>query len=983
MTSRNGNLGFHLAFAAAMPLLLGAGLPASAWANPILYIVTQNNINGTNPTSDTNTLVSVDLGAPLVGGIFTATAIGPTTLVGAGGQTAEIRGLAYDDIDGMMYGITAQGILVTVNLNTGAATPVLTLPYYPQGSIQNGWSGLAFDGTQNLYVVNANGAQELVRINLGSAPPAPALVGSVNYAGISLQILGLALSNGVLYGSDRSNDTLVTINTATAAAAFTYGNAAVLSNVQEIAFGPTGTLYVIFDHVSTSDNAGLATFSFPPPSLTATQIGELPFQIDFNGCAGCGNSTYGAGGLAFGPEGYVEVCKSSSTTNPVSPTGIYKFTVSGSAFSSSANPLMVPVGECSGPIPVAPATATITELPAPGVGVSAITASGYSAPPNSQEQNRLQSYNLQTGTATVLVVPPPTAGDTSTETLATFTNYTEASFILSASPVSVSVAQGSSGTSTITSSVTGGFDAAIALTASGQPTGVTVSFSPTSITGAGTSTMTMTVAASTVPGTYSIMVTGTSGSITETTSVSLTVTATGIGAVTLFGFNGTDGEHPYGGLVQTTNGDLYGTTEGGGTNGYGTVFKITTSGALTTLHSFAGPDGTGPVVPLVQDIDGDLYGTTESGGANSKGTVFKMTLSGTLTTLHSFCSQAGCADGATPYAGLVQGTNGEFYGTTASGGEANCTDGCGTILKISPGGTLTTLHTFEGADGADPYAGLVQGTNGEFYGTTVFGGGANCTDGCGTIFVISPGGALTTLYNFEGAEDGANPYAGIVQAINGDFYGATFAGGANGGGTVFKITPGGTLTTLYNFCLQSGCPDGSGPYAGLVQATNGDFYGTTEYGGASNVGTVFEITPSGGPTTLYSFCSESGCADGADPLAVLIQDTNGSFYGTTYNGGPPECAGGCGTVFSLSAGLGPFVKTLPTFGKVGAAVDILGTNLTGATSVTFNGTAAVFAVNSSGTAISTAVPVGATSGAVQVVTPGGTLSSNVLFRVLP
>jgi uncharacterized repeat protein (TIGR03803 family) len=165
----------------------------------------------------------------------------------------------------------------------------------------------------------------------------------------------------------------------------------------------------------------------------------------------------------------------------------------------------------------------------------------------------------------------------------------------------------------------------------------------------------------------------------------LTVTATGIGAVTLFGFNGTDGEHPYGGLVQTTNGDLYGTTEGGGTNGYGTVFKITTSGALTTLHSFAGPDGTGPVVPLVQDIDGDLYGTTESGGANSKGTVFKMTLSGTLTTLHSFCSQAGCADGATPYAGLVQGTNGEFYGTTASGGEANCTDGCGSSSKSARG----------------------------------------------------------------------------------------------------------------------------------------------------------------------------------------------------------------------------------------------------------------------------------------------------------
>ncbi|MGA3077243.1 MAG: hypothetical protein ABSG56_26625 [Bryobacteraceae bacterium] len=424
--SRHGHFRFNLAIAAAMPLFLAAGLPFGARANPILYIVTQNNISGTNPTSDTNTLMSVDLGAPLVGGIFTATAIGPTTLQGAGGQTAEIRGLAYDNIDGLMYGITAQGVLVTVNLNTGATIPLLTLPYYAQSSFQNEWSGMAFDGTENLYVVNASGAQELVKINLGSGPPALTLVGSVYYQGVGfrvpLQILGLAFSNGVLLGSDRSNDTLVTIDTATAVAAYTYGDSVVINNVQEIAFGPTGTLYVVFDHVASSDNAGLATFNFTP-QLSATEIGELPFQIDFNGCQGCGNSTYGAGGLAFGPEGYVEVCKSSSTKNPVPANGIYSFTVSGSAFSSSANPLMVPVGECSGPIPVAPQTATITELPVPGVGVSAITAFGYSAPPRSQKENLLESYDLQTRTATVLVVPSATAGDTSSETIATFTNY--------------------------------------------------------------------------------------------------------------------------------------------------------------------------------------------------------------------------------------------------------------------------------------------------------------------------------------------------------------------------------------------------------------------------------------------------------------------------------------------------------------------------------------------------------------------------------
>ncbi|MGA2740868.1 MAG: hypothetical protein ABSG65_25950 [Bryobacteraceae bacterium] len=371
--------------------------------------------------------MSVDLSTPLVGGLFTATAIGPTTLQGSGGQTAEIRGLAYDKINGLMYGITAQGVLVTVDLSTGATTPLLTLPYYAQGSLENGWSGLAFDGTQSLYAVNAFGAQELVKINLGSGPcatPTAALVGSVNYAGSSLQILGLALSKGVLYGSNRSNDTLVTISTTTAIAAFTYGNAAVLSNVQEITFGPTGTLYVIFDHVGRSDNAGLAKFNFTPPPLTATEIGELPFQIDFNGCGGCGNSTYGAGGLAFGPEaGYIEVCKSSSATNPVPSSGIYNFTVTGSAFNCSTNPLVVPVGQCSGPIAVTAPTAAITELPVPGVGVSAITATGYSPPPNSLPENLMESYDLQTRNATVLLTPPSTAGDTSTETLVTFTNY--------------------------------------------------------------------------------------------------------------------------------------------------------------------------------------------------------------------------------------------------------------------------------------------------------------------------------------------------------------------------------------------------------------------------------------------------------------------------------------------------------------------------------------------------------------------------------
>jgi len=290
--------------------------------------------------------------------------------------------------------------------------------------------------------------------------------------------------------------------------------------------------------------------------------------------------------------------------------------------------------------------------------------------------------------------------------------------------------------------------------------------------------------------------------------------------------------------------------------------------------------------------------------------------------------------------------------------------------------TFTTLFSFDYTDGVNPVAALVQATNGDFYGTTSLGGAY----ADGTVFKITPSGALTTLYSFcaqSGCTDGSRPYAGLAQGTNADLYGTTwFGGGAKDDGTVFKITLGGTLTTLYSFC-QSGCTDGSSPYAGLVQATNGDFYGTTDGGGSYGYGTVFKITPSGTLTTLYSFCSQSGCTDGSGPYAGLVQDTNGTFYGTTVYGG----AYGDGTIFTLSVGLGPFVKTLPTSGKVGAAVTILGKNLTHASSVTFNGTAAVFTASAS--EIKTTVPTGATTGTVQVVTPSGSLSSNLPFQVLP
>ena len=336
---------------------------------------------------------------------------------------------------------------------------------------------------------------------------------------------------------------------------------------------------------------------------------------------------------------------------------------------------------------------------------------------------------------------------------------------------------------------------------------------------------------------------------------------------------------------------MYGTTEYGGANRYGTVFKITPSGALTKLYSFCSQsgcaDGANPFGPLVQATDGNLYGTTQIGGANTSGcggqgcgTVFKITPSGTLTTLYSFCSQSGCPDGANPQAGLVQATNGDFYGTTSSGGA----NGGGTVFKITPSGTLTTLYSFcsqSGCpDGAHPW-GLVQATNGSLYGTTLLGG-ANSQ---GTVFRITPSGTLKTLQNFKGP-NGANPYAGLVQANDGNFYGTTGGGGANNDGTVFKITPSGALTTLYSFCSQSGCKDGANPYAGLVQATNGNLYGTTLYGGAKTTGcggfgcgTVFKITPGGALTTLYSFCSKRVARTAPTPTGRWSRTRMGTFTG--------------------------------------------------------------------------------------------------------
>jgi len=480
----------------------------------------------------------------------------------------------------------------------------------------------------------------------------------------------------------------------------------------------------------------------------------------------------------------------------------------------------------------------------------------------------------------------------------------------------------------------------------------------------------------------------------------------------LFSFSGSDGNYPEASLVQGTNGNLYGTTQAGGTNlsncvngGCGTVFSLTPAGALTTLYDFCArancDDGTYPFASLLLTENGSFYGTTYGGGRvkldcnnDGCGTMFRINPAGNLNTIYNFCSQK-CADGAGPEAALVQGADGNLYGTVAYGGGSS--DG-GIVFTMDPTGALTTLYTFCSQpscyDGQLPYAPLVQASDGSFYGTT-FGGGLTSnqepchTDGCGTVFKITRSGTLTTLYRFcsqPSCTDGTNPSGGLLQASDGALYGMAGYGGAHGYGTVFRITRQGKFETLHSFTRS----DGETPVAGLIQGTDGNLYGTTAYGGKNYDfknhilgGTLFQISPAGKYTVVYNFCGETNCTDGEVPESGLFQSTNGIIYGTTFFGGSSSnCYSGCGTVFSLNVGAGPFVSFVRDAGRPGQTGGILGQGFTGTTDVSLNGTPASFTVVSD-TYIKATIPQGATSGYVTVTTPTGVLTSNVPFTVLP
>ena len=356
-----------------------------------------------------------------------------------------------------------------------------------------------------------------------------------------------------------------------------------------------------------------------------------------------------------------------------------------------------------------------------------------------------------------------------------------------------------------------------------------------------------------------------------------------------------DGADPTSALVQGSDGNLYGTTSQGGDHGYGTVFKINIQGLLARLYSFCSPqdcnDGAQPRAGLVQGTDGNFYGTTINGGANNYGTVFKITPQGTLTTLHNF----NFTDGGAPYAGLVQATDGNLYGTTVDGPNV-----AGTVFKVSTTGTFTNLHNFNSTDGSYPMAALFQFQDGNLYGTTSRG----ATNDRGTVFSITPGGTLTTLHIFD-SSDGGDAEGAFIQGSDGNLWSTTRVGGVNNSGTVFKMTPLGTVTTVYGLCSLQWCADGLAPFAGLVQASDGNYYGTTQLGGINNDGIVFKITPGGTLTTLHTFDGQ----DGAWPLSGLMQAVDGNLYGTTSGGGQS----GAGTIFRLDVGLG-FALTVSKMG---------------------------------------------------------------------
>jgi uncharacterized repeat protein (TIGR03803 family) len=402
------------------------------------------------------------------------------------------------------------------------------------------------------------------------------------------------------------------------------------------------------------------------------------------------------------------------------------------------------------------------------------------------------------------------------------------------------------------------------------------------------------------PGGETCQITEGSGTDVTTNIDSVVITCApwhGFTETVLYSFVGTDdGADPTTSLTEGQDGNLYGTASAAGAYGSGgTVFEITTAGVLTVLHSFENgtfSDGS-TASGVFQATDGNFYGVTAYGGATGNGTVFRVTPAGIETILYSFVN--GNGDGFNPSGNLIQASDGNLYGTAPRGGA----NGDGAIFKVTLSGQESILYSFNANanDGYSPGSGVIQASDGSLYGTTP-GNGPNINASFGTVFKVSLSGQETLVYTFLGqtVSDGEVPEAGLIQGADGNFYGTTSEGGSGLSGTAFKLTPGGVETVLSNF--NAGGPasvNGYSPITSLIQASDGNLYGINNLGGAHNAdGTVFQLTPQGLTNLVYAFGASTG--DGANSQANLIQATDGNFYGTTHAGG----AYGYGTIFRIT-----------------------------------------------------------------------------------
>jgi uncharacterized repeat protein (TIGR03803 family) len=434
---------------------------------------------------------------------------------------------------------------------------------------------------------------------------------------------------------------------------------------------------------------------------------------------------------------------------------------------------------------------------------------------------------------------------------------------------------------------------------------------------------------------------------------------------TVHSFSGPDGLTP--GrvtLAQGRDGHLYGTSSRGGSHGLGTIFKLRTSDdVFVPIHNFSGPDGSLPNSGLALARDGNFYGTTLTGGQHDKGVLFRMTAAGVVTVLHHFGSGM---DGENPISSPVVGFDDNLYGTTTTLGGAKAT-----VYKSTSAGDLSTIFTFDSGDAeSEP----LQATNGTLYITSPFD-----AVNCGLAIRMTTSGVVKSSHSFScvGArKTGAFLTSSLMQALDSNFYGTAQGGGTLGGGTVYRLDPANHLSLLYNFGASG---DGMQPVSGLTQGTDGNLYGATASGGSPSgqaFGTLFQISLGGIYKRLYSF-AKTASAPQSEPVRAPVQHTSGKFYGTTLSGG----TNGMGSIYSLDMGLGPFVALVRYQGKPGSRAQILGQGFTGTTGVTFNGIAATSFSVVTDTYMTAVVPANATTGPLVVTTPTGPLTSNKVFRI--